>query len=259
MFLNKAFACALVVCLCLSASLQAAIVSSGTTMLPMFPIQDLILPANSPFNPTSMDVLADDVTAFGTTVFTRQTQVGTTIELTNGNFFGTGSHALLGSFEIFAGAQYGLTPMTATLSNVLQDPNHPGFALGDPASIIFADAQFVVPNYGVRLIDLNVNLEVRDSFFFTASFDGLPPSPGTVYTAQPFTGASSLLPAYIAGTQTVVGFSTERRLIAAVPEPSALGAIAVMLLPWVTRRRRNRKSTLAACATSTAVSVRWRS
>ncbi len=202
---------------------EAAPVVGGTTNLPMIAIQDVILPAMSAFNPTDMDVLADDVTAFGSSVFTRQAQVGTTIELTDGNYFGTGSHPLLGSFELVAGPSYGFSEITATLENVEQDPNHPGFAAGDPASIVSADlVELVVPNYRVNLLDLEISLEVRDPFFFTATFDGLPPSLGTVYTADPYEGEESLLPAYIAGTDEVIGFSTQRRLIAGVPEPGTL-------------------------------------
>lgn len=199
---------------------KSAPVVAGTTELPMFAIQDVILPAMSPFNPTDADVLADDVTAFGSSIFARQAQVGSTIELTDGHFYGTGSHPLLGNYELLAGTPYGFDPMTATLDNVVQDPSHPGYAAGDPASIVSAElVHFTVPNYGVNLLDLGVSLEIRDSFYFTSTFDGLPPSKGTLYTADPYEGEASLLPAYIAGTDTVIGYSTQRRLVA-VPEPS---------------------------------------
>ncbi|MCA9260602.1 MAG: hypothetical protein KDA61_15425, partial [Planctomycetales bacterium] len=212
---------------------------AGTTSLPMFPIQDVILPAMSAFNTLAEDVLADDVTAKGASIFTRQAQVGSTILLTDGNFFGTGTHPLLGRFELLTGAAYGFDPMTARLENVVQDASHPGFATGDPASVISADlVEFVVPNYGVNLLDLGVSLEVRDSFYFTSTFDGLPPSPGTPYTADPYEGPTSMLPAYLAGTNEVVAYSTQRRL-EALPEPSA-GALFVTALgvaKFFSRRR----------------------
>ena len=218
-------------------------VVSGTTLLPMFPIQDVILPANSPFNPTGQDVLADDVTAYGTSTFHREAQMGTTIEMTDGEFFGTGVHPLLGRFELLTGMPYGFAPMTATLENVVQNPADPGFASGDPSSIVSADlVRFTVPNYGVNLLDLGVSLEVRDPFFFTATFDGLPPSPGTVYTSDPFTGPASLLPAYLAGTNTLVGFSTERRLIAAVPEPTTVVSLVGMASLFLLRTRRQERA-----------------
>ena len=220
--------------------LNAAPVVGGVTGLPMFPIQDVILPAGSPFNMMgTTDLLVDDVTASGTSIFTRMPQVGTTIDLVDGHFIGTGTHPILGSFELRTGAPYGFDPMTARLENVMQDPNDPGFASGDPSSISSADlVEFVVPNYGVELLDLGVSLEIRDSFFFTAQLDGLPPSPGTTATADPFTGPSSLLTAYIAGTNTIAGFSTERRWVAAVPEPSGLWSMIMLAIVAYARAHR---------------------
>ncbi|QDU89738.1 hypothetical protein Pla175_31330 [Pirellulimonas nuda] len=218
-----------------TAAVYADPVVAGTTSLPMFPIQDVILPANSAFNPNDFAVLADDVTAMGPSIFTRLAQVGSTIQMVDGYFSGTGVHPMLGHFQLLTGAPNGFSPMTLTLENVVQDPSHPGFASGDPASIVSADATFVVPNYGVNLLDLGVSLEVRDSFFFKASFDGLPPSVGTVYTADPYEGQDSLLPAYLAGTNTVVAYSTQRRLVA-VPEPASL-VLASLAAAFVIRRR----------------------
>ena len=196
-------------------------------------------PLGARSNMGTSDLLVDDITASGTSIFVRTPQVGSTIELQDGHFFGTGTHPILGSFELTTGAPYGFDPMTARLENVVQDPNHPGFSNGDPASIIGADlVEFVVPNYGVNLIDLGVALEVRDSFFFTGQLDGLPPSPGTTATAVPFTGAASLLTAFIQGTDTVAGFSTERRWVAAVPEPRGIHWCALSLIAMVLRRMR---------------------
>ncbi len=111
-------------------------------------------------------------------------------------------------------------------------------ASGDLASIVSADlVEFVVPNYGVNLLDLGESLEVRDPVFFTATLDGLLPSPGTVYTADPYEGADSLLPAYIAGTDVVIGYSTQRRLIAAVPEPSIMLVLTLELAGSAVARR----------------------
>ncbi len=181
----------------------------------------------------------DDITAKGVSIFTRLAQVGSVIELVDGSFFGTGTHPLLGPFELLTGPAYGFSPMTARLENVVQDPLHPGFASGDPASIISADlVEFVVPNYGVNLLGAGVSLEVRDPFFFTALFDGLPPSAGTLYTADPYEGDASLLRAYLAGTDTVIGFSTQRRLIA-IPDPAALVLAGLALATVVVRRKRH--------------------
>ena len=231
---------ALLVCYALTASeALAAPVIGGTTEILHFPIQDVILPANTAFNPTDVDVLADDVAALGTSTFTRSPQSGTTIEFTDGSFTGSGSHPLLGQFELLSGPDNGFAPMTMRQENVVQDAGDPGFDSGDPSSIVSAEmVEFVVPEYGVNLLDLGVSLEVRDSFFFTATFDGLPPSVGTLALGDPFLGPSSELPAYLAGTNDVVAVSTERRWIAA-PEPNALVLIgtATALAGLAARRR----------------------
>lgn len=229
---------AIVVCLAGTCQHAAALpVVAGTTSLPMFPIQDVILPAMSAFNPSDTDLLADDVSVFGDSVFDRMEQTGTTIEFVNGSFTGSGVHPLLGNYRLLTGPDNGLTGMTGTATNVVQDPNHPGYATGDPASVVSGDFVFTVPEYNVELLDLSVVLEVRDSFFFEATFDGLPPSPGTLYVANPYEGDASLLPAYLAGTNDIVGYSTQRRLIAA-PEPAAALLLAAGGLGLLTRRRR---------------------
>lgn len=209
---------------------QAALVVSGTTVLPGFPVQDLILSPGTPFNTGTSEVLLPDVRVFGSSVFDRAGQVGTTIEMSNGSFSGDGFYGDpaaggLGNFTLRTGSANGFAPMTALLENVVQDPNHPGFGAGDPASIISADVTFVVPDWGVSLTDLGVELEVRDPFFFTGTYDGLPPSAGN-QIADPFIGtASDRLEVFIAGTNTIIGFSANRRYIAAVPEPGCLGLL----------------------------------
>lgn len=201
---------------------RAAVVTSGLSALPGQPVQDLILSPGTPFNPGQTEVRLADVTATGVTLFERATQVGNRIDMSNGRFTGTGTYQGLGNFTLKTGQPNGFTPMTAVLENVVQDANHPGFATGDPASIISANITYTVPNWGVRLDDLGIELEVRSPFSFTGTLNGLPPTVATTIADPQIGSGQDRQAVFLAGTNTVIGFSTNRRYIfAAVPEPSA--------------------------------------
>ncbi|MFN3189885.1 MAG: PEP-CTERM sorting domain-containing protein [Aureliella sp.] len=223
---------------------HGALVVGGTTTFEFTPIQDITLFAGGPLMLGSqvdfVDANGTGVVADGLGQFERvqQTQAGT-IELINGVFTGTGTLPGFGNFELLAGNN-GFDPVTATLTNVVQDPNHPGFDAGSPLSIISADITMTVPNYGARLVDQGgIILEVRDSFFFEGSIDGLPLRSPTRFDSNPFDGAASELDIFLRGdnTNTPLGFST-RRYINAVPEPSAgLASLLVLGLAFCRRRR----------------------
>jgi hypothetical protein len=218
----------------------------GVTLLPGQPIQDLTLTPGTDFNPGTTDIELLDVAVSGTTTFDRLPQVGTTIEMENGHFIGTGFHPALGNFTLKTGQPNGFTPMTAVLQNVIQDEDHPGFAAGDPASIISADITYTVPDWGVRLDDLGIELDVRTPFSFTGTIDGLPPSVETII-ADPNIG-TDLDPqdVYVTASNEVIGYSTNRRYaIAAVPEPSTFAICGVLSLAGIgVARRRKRKAAL---------------
>ncbi len=131
------------------------------------------------------------------------------------------------------------------LTGVEQDDTDPGFPSGDPSSLSFANVRYTVVNYGVRLDDLGVELEVRDPFSFVGTFDGLPPSKGNMI-ADEFFGDNDRLAVYITGTNDVIGWSANRRLLSAVPEPSSLAFLAVATVTGACRwRRRSRARTSA--------------
>lgn len=233
---NQAVILCLATSVFFSSNLQAALVVGGSNSLPVNAIQRVIIPVGSPLHDGSANPIdLGDVAALGAWSFDREAQVGTTIEFVNGNFFGRGTLAGIGDFSLVGGPAHGFDPIVATLSNVEQDPNDPGFATGDPSSISAGDLLITVPNYGIRF-DGGPNLELRDPFQFVADFDGLPPSVGTVYTSLPF---DQELFAYLEGTNTVAAISTNRILVA-VPEPSA-GLSLLTLGMILSMRRGNRR------------------
>ena len=198
--------------------IHAASIVAGQTTLTLFPIQDIELLPNTFLNPGSSSILLEHVTAFGRAPFDRQAQTGSTINLTNGTFDGTGFNPVLGTFELFS------LHLSITITNVVQNPNDPGFASGNPSSFASGEAIFNVADFGARLAN-GLLLTVKDPFFFDATFDGLPPSPGTLYLSDPF---DKRLDIYATdpgtGQEVVVAQSFHRFLVeaAAVPEPSSL-------------------------------------
>ncbi len=217
---------------------RAALVVSGVTQYNVRPIQDLILAPGTAFNSGPDEIVFADAEAFGMLIFDRMAQVGSEIQLVNGRFSGTGFNAALGNFTLTTGAP-NFTPMTMLLSNVVQDPSDPGFASGDPSSIMSADVFLTVFNFGVRLDDLGIDLEIRDPFSFAGTFDGLPPSEGNTIADVNF-GNNDRLEVYIAGTNSLVGWSANRRLISAVPEPSSFAILAFAAATGVCRWKRRK-------------------
>ena len=109
--------------------------------------------------------------------------------------------------------------------------------MADGSRVLSGELTMIVPEYRVRLVGLDTDLEVRDPFLFRSNFDGLPPSPGTLYLSDPLTGDGSLLEIYLSGTDTLIGYSTNRRLVA-VPEPSGVAVVSLLLSLCLLRNRR---------------------
>lgn len=234
----------LMLLLLIASESRAELIGAGETRYRVRPIQDLILAPNTTFNPTDDEVYIADVEGIGFSRFDRLAQVGTEIQLINGRFSGTGFNAALGNFTLTTGGP-DFDPMTMLLTNVQQDDTDPGYASGDPSSLSFANVRLTVANFGVRLDDLGVDLEVRDPFSFVGTFDGLPPSRDNLIVDEIF-GDNDRLAVYIAGTNDVVGWSANRRLLSAVPEPSSLAFLAVATVTGACRWRRRSRARASA-------------
>ena len=205
------------------------LIDGSTVTLNLQPTQTFVIPAGTPgFNPGDQPLIRT-VTGVGASTFTVDLS-GSTLQLVNGSFFGVGFDEVLGPFELFTGPDNGFDPMTITFENVVGDPSTGDFT----ADVL----EFTVANYGAILLAAGVELEVRDSFFFTGgTFNGLPPTPAVTTFADPFDGTASELEVFIRGTDTVVGISTER-LVAIIPEPNACVLAALLAAGLVTLSRR---------------------
>jgi hypothetical protein len=225
---------------------QAAPIVAGPTVLPGRAIQDITLLAGTPFNPTNEDVVIHDVYGDGQITINRSTQVGDTIAiatLSGGQYYG--SNAALGSY-VFGN----VPPLTGAdfngeITGVVQDPNDPGYAAGDPSSFQSGHFSFGGASFGFTFLTgpaagLSLYTDPTVAFRFAADFDGLPPSAGTVL----LNSGPDVLNVLFNGQ--VVATSSNRRIVltAAVPEPTSLalaclGAVAAAASVQLRKRARS--------------------
>lgn len=201
---------------------RAEPIVAGPTILPGIAIQDVTLLPNTPFNPTSTPIVLDDLFGIGFITINRGAQVGSTIpiESLEGGLF-HGSHPLLGSYVFgnvppLTGADF-----SGVIENVVQDPSDPGFATGDPSSFLSGEFSFGGASFGFEILSgpaagVKLFTDPDVPFRFAATFDGLPPSAGTVLRNS----GPDVLNVLFNG-QVVAQSSDRRILLTAVPEPPA--------------------------------------
>jgi len=211
---------------------SAESIVAGTTVLPGEAIQDITLLPGTPFNPGSTPILIQGVSGIGEITLNRDAQVGSTIDiptLAGGMFYG--SNPLLGSY-VFGN----IPPLTGAdfsgvITNVVQNPLDPGFATGQPSSFQSGNFSFGGNSFGFEFLTgpaagITLFTDPSVPFSFSAIFDGLPPSAGTVL----MNSGPDVLNVLFNGQ--VVAESSNRFIIigAAVPEPSsvALAGIAAV-------------------------------
>jgi hypothetical protein len=128
---------------------HAGPIVAGTTDLTDTAIMDLTLLPGTAFNPGPTAIFIQGVQGFGTITLERNAQVGSTItfaSLSGGQFHGT--NALLGEYVFgnippLSGADF-----SAIITNVVQNPNDPGFPTGQPSSFLSGDFSLGGPSFG---------------------------------------------------------------------------------------------------------------
>lgn len=217
----------------------AAGIVAGTTVLPGEAIQNITLLPGTPFNPGSTPILITGVSGFGEITINRDAQVGNTINipsLSGGLYYG--SNPLLGSY-VFGN----IPPLTGadfsgSITNVVQNPLDPGFATGQPSSFQSGNFSFGGASFGFEFLTgpaagITLFTDPTVPFSFSATFDGLPPSAGTVLTNS---GPNFLNVLY---NGVPVATSSDRIIVlgSAVPEPSSIAlagtaAVGICCFMW---------------------------
>jgi len=214
-------------------------IAPGTTFLNARAIQDITLLKNTVFNGTDQDILIDDLFGDGYLKFNRAAQVGSSIEITSLEGLFYGSNAMLGSYVFGSIPPLVPTDFFGSITNVVQDPTDPGFATGDVSSFVSGDVKIGGASFGFSFVGgPSLYTDPLQGFEFSAAFDGLPPSPGTVLQNS----GRAVLDVYFNGM--LVARSSDRRIIiTSVPEPASLallGTGALTLLGAARSRRRGR-------------------
>lgn len=229
----------------LPSAVSAAPIVAGTTVIPTRAIQDVTLLPNTPFNPTDDAIVIDDLFGDGLLTLDRSGQVGTTIAIPSLSGVYFGSHPLLGDYVFGTVGVLTAADFSGTIADVVQNPNDPGFGAGDPSSFVSGTATFGGDSFGFAFLSgpaagVVLYTDAAVPFEFTAAFDGLPPTPGTVL-ANSGPEVLNVLFTDPTGAQLVVGTSSDRRIVvtaAAVPEPASLALAGVAVVGLVGVRRR---------------------
>lgn len=226
---------------CMAGSARAELIVAGPTLFYARAVQDITLFAGTPFNDTGSDLFFADITGFGFAGINRETQVGTTIDFNSviGWSF-DGSNDDFGVFRFgavgpFTGADY-----SGAITNVVQDEADPGFATGDPSSFLSGDVSFSGSAFAFEFLSgdlagVILTTDPTQNFSFVADFDGLPPSPGTVFLNDGDDALNVLFNGDVIGTT-----SNRRVFVTAVPEPGTFAALSAIGGIIVLRKRRSK-------------------
>ena len=208
---------------------------AGSTNLLGTATMDLTLYPGTPFNSSTSAVVLRGISGVGVITIARDAQVGGTINISSvsGGMF-VGADPNLGGYVFGNVAPLTGADFHATLTNVVQNPNDPGFALGNASSFKSGDFTLTGNSFGFHFITgpaagVTLFTDPATPFAFAGSLGGLPPRDGNSAIFSTGTDALNVL----FGTQ-VVGQTFNRVIrFSAVPEPSSalmrgIGALGLM-------------------------------
>ncbi len=202
----------------------AAPIVAGSATQSYINIQQIRLFPNTPFNPGA-EAVEFELVARGPLTATWEAQVGSTMQhaVPFVDFEGVFPGGI--PFHILAGTP-DLPPTTGQFSNIVQNPADPGFAAGDPSSLVSADysntAYFkqVLPD-GTTIYSDQLNPAV-----FTSTLAGLPYPIGQEFIS---TGPLDLylqLGGTIDQTNDLIIGQSLSRAVTVVPEPTAVALLS---------------------------------
>jgi hypothetical protein len=206
---------------------QAENIVAGTMFLTGTAIQDITLNPGTIFNQGTTAVTINDVSGFGTLAIKYNAEDSNhTISfasLSGGMYAGSNPNLpgtyVFGNVPPLTGADF-----SGSITNVTQNPNDPGFATGQPSSFVSGDFSLGGNSFGFAftsgpLMGVTLLTDPSTPFSFSATFDGLPPTVGTVLESSGTNDINILF-----GNE-VIGFTSDRRIVltaTALPEPSGL-------------------------------------
>lgn len=217
-------------------SSKADPIVAGTTDLPGTAIMDLTIIGGTQFNPGPTFTIFG-LSGYGSITLNRDTQVGNTIDiptLAGGMYHGSDpilGDYVFGNVGVLTGADF-----SGVITNVVQnDPNS-----DQPSSFQSGDFTFGGNSFGFTFLSgpasgLTLYTDPAVPFEFSSTFDGLPPSAGTVLANS----GPDILNIFFDGV--LVAQSANRRIVlGVVPEPSScvmLGIGGMVLLGYARRRK----------------------
>jgi PEP-CTERM motif len=209
---------------------EAEGIIAGTMNLTGTAIQDITLNPGTLFNPGTSAVTLDNVSGFGTiTINYNAEDISNTISfasISGGMFAGSYNSPYLPGSYVFGN----VPPLTGSdfsgmITNVVQNPSDPGFPTGQPSSFQSGDFSLGGNSFGFTFtsgpaMGITLLTDPSTPFSFSSTFDGLPPSTGTVLESSGTDAIKILF-----GTE-VIGYTSDRRIVigpaGSVPEPSGL-------------------------------------
>ena len=211
-------------------SSHAEPIVAGTTYLPGTAIQDVTIYGGTDFNP-GLAIVIPGLSGVGSITINRDAEDPNTNSiaiptLSGGLYYGSvaglGSY-VFGNIPPLTGADF-----SGSITDVVQNPNDPGYATGQPSSFASGNFSFGGNSFGFEflspgpLMGVKLFTDPAVPFSFSASFDGLPPSAGTTLVNSGTDALNILWYDPLVGHDIVVGQSSSRTIVlSSIPEPSS--------------------------------------